>query len=144
MNLMVKLAWRLCTEPDQLWFRILQPKYAAYCDFLHLQEDNTNSSWIWKGIEQGLKIVQQHYRCTIKCGTKALVWYDRWVNGLTEPPTPKHNFADPARIVYVSDLMLNNPTRWNVPLTTELFDSQIVQLILNMYIPQHGEDALIW
>ncbi|XP_026428455.1 uncharacterized protein LOC113324353 [Papaver somniferum] len=42
--LITKLAWRLRTEPDQLWVKVLKPKYAPYCDFLLLQEDYNNSS----------------------------------------------------------------------------------------------------
>lgn len=44
MTLITKLAWRLCTESDQLWVKILKPKYSHHCEFIHLQEEHQNSS----------------------------------------------------------------------------------------------------
>ncbi|XP_026443765.1 uncharacterized protein LOC113343881 [Papaver somniferum] len=41
-------------------------------------------------------------------------------------------------------LMLATPRRWNASLVRKVFDTHVDNLILNMYIPQHGEDTLIW
>ncbi|XP_026435095.1 uncharacterized protein LOC113332802 [Papaver somniferum] len=103
-----------------------------------------NNSWIWKGLEVGLHYVKKFHIWDVRRGSKILVWYDKWVIGLDSPPTPRDYFREPARVVLVSDLMLDNPRRWNEQLVWDLFPDNITSLILQMRIPQQGSDRIIW
>ncbi|XP_026436024.1 uncharacterized protein LOC113333869 [Papaver somniferum] len=144
LALITKHAWRLCKEMDKAWVKIMKDRYSPYSDFLHLQDSPTNSSWIWKGLEIGLYYVRKFYRWDVRCGTRILVWYDKWVEGLEHPPTPNASFKEPAIIVYVSDLMLQNPRRWIAQLVMDLFPPEIACSILNMHLVQVGNDKMIW
>ncbi|XP_026458890.1 uncharacterized protein LOC113359483 [Papaver somniferum] len=144
LALITKLAWRLCNEEHTNWVNIMKAKYSPYCSFIHLQDSPSNSSWILKSIEVGLQYVKQFHKWDVRSGENILVWYDKWVAGLNSPHIPRDTFHEPARIVYVSDLMLNNPGRWNEQLVWSLFPDQIAQLILKMQLVKQGTDKLVW
>ncbi|XP_026416742.1 uncharacterized protein LOC113312202 [Papaver somniferum] len=109
LALITKLAWRLCTKSDKQWVINMKNKYAPHCNFLHLQQPHNNSSWMWKGIEKGLEVERKYYQWEIRCGTKALVRYDKWITGPDGPQIPREDYREPARIVKVSDLILVIP-----------------------------------
>ncbi|XP_026378098.1 uncharacterized protein LOC113272487 [Papaver somniferum] len=65
--LLTKMVWRISTQQDLLCVKVLRAKYFRGEEFLHIQNDrNNNSSWIWKGIEDGLKTLQRNVCMEIK------------------------------------------------------------------------------
>ncbi|XP_026450958.1 uncharacterized protein LOC113351122 [Papaver somniferum] len=142
--LLIKLAWRLCTEYKTICTQLMKVKYSPYTSFLHLQDSPSTPSWIWNGIDLGLSYVRKFSRWEVRDGKSISVWEDKWIIGLDSPPKPNDSFREPAAIVFVSDLLLDKPRRWNIQLVLDLFDFHTSQLILKMYIGQEGKDRLIW
>ncbi|XP_026378774.1 uncharacterized protein LOC113273237 [Papaver somniferum] len=86
LALLTKLAWRVCTENDQLWVKLLGSKYFKYGNILHQTLEAKNCSYMWNGIIKGLQIIQKNYFMEVNNGRKTKIWIDKWINGLDHPP----------------------------------------------------------
>ncbi|XP_026399479.1 uncharacterized protein LOC113295355 [Papaver somniferum] len=103
-----------------------------------------NYSWAWKGIQKQLTFIKQHCKWRLGRGNKIKIWLDVWVPGMDTPPTPKQGVADSEHYIWVKDIFLQDISQWNSELLHHLFDSNVMDLILNMRIPTEAEDKLIW
>ncbi|XP_026450861.1 uncharacterized protein LOC113350986 [Papaver somniferum] len=75
--LLTKLAWRIYHQQDQLLGRLPKAKYFKDENFLHISSEKNNTSLVWKGIEQGLFILQQHYYFEVNNGKTTRIWMDK-------------------------------------------------------------------
>lgn len=77
--IMEKLIWRLFTEAEKPWVRLLKAKYKAD----NLQDiqttTNQNPSFIWRGICWSRGLVEQGLGRIVNNGSSTFFWTDRWV-----------------------------------------------------------------
>ncbi|XP_026420596.1 uncharacterized protein LOC113316636 [Papaver somniferum] len=140
--LLTKIAWRICQNSDHLLTKILKAKYFKKEEFLHIEGERSNSSWTWKGIELGLSILQQNYNMEVNNGKGTKIWIDRWIIGLdikVEPLHPSH-----LQYVFVSEPILPESNRWNIPLLNIFSNSYIVDRIKDMHLSQDEQDIVRW
>ncbi|XP_026428270.1 uncharacterized protein LOC113324157 [Papaver somniferum] len=124
------------------WVKAIRSKY--FPDTSIHANIKTNCSWVWKGIQKQLTFIKQHCRWRLGRGNKIKIWLDVWIPGMSKPPTPKHGVTDSEQYIWVMDLFLQDSSQWNSELLHHLFDSNVVDLILNLRIPTAAEDKLIW
>lgn len=136
--LLTKLAWRMLTEKDAEWVKILSSKYYPNNNPLHA--GNAEGSWVWKGICRGLEIIKKNYCCEVGNGKNISKWKDIWVPTISG--TLPSRFMS-SNIVTVDQLMIPNSSKWNTDLLKLLFDNNIVTEICKIRIPLSGEDKLI-
>ncbi|XP_026458557.1 uncharacterized protein LOC113359081 [Papaver somniferum] len=141
--LLDKVAWRTCNDEDYLCFTILKAKYAKNDNFLHLEKLQDDCSWLWRSIYSGLEIIKQHTIWVVRCGTKISIWLDCWVIGLNSPPVPIVGSSSYNNFNLACDLYLPGTREWNINTINTLFSQDVVNLILNMQIPNSGEDFII-
>ncbi|XP_026436393.1 uncharacterized protein LOC113360274 [Papaver somniferum] len=81
--LLVREAWRICTNTDTQWGKAVQEKYFSCTSFLHAPF-RTNCSCF----------IKQHSQWRLGKGDKIEIWLDIWVIGLDVPPVPRIGITD--------------------------------------------------
>ncbi|XP_026435187.1 uncharacterized protein LOC113332901 [Papaver somniferum] len=71
LTMLTKLAWRMVTNPKEKWAQLLKALYFPNKDPLVDDISKSYSSWVWKSIQHGLKIVRQYYIWEIGDGRSA-------------------------------------------------------------------------
>lgn len=80
---LTKLGWRVLTEPNALWSRVLRSKYCkGRCD-LDMFEPVAGSSNVWKGITDNACWLKEGAATAIGNGKSTCFWDHKWA---MEPP----------------------------------------------------------
>ncbi|XP_031374099.1 uncharacterized protein LOC116188763 [Punica granatum] len=136
-----KTSWALTKTNISLAGRAIKAKYGNF-----LKSSNRSSpSPIWRGLQWCKDTIKNNTCFSVGNGTSILVWHDPWIPSINDhKPSPRSDtFQDPN--LKVSDLMLNHPKRWNIPLLTSLFEQAIVQNIIKIHLTQGNlEDSAQW
>ncbi|XP_026378591.1 uncharacterized protein LOC113273032 [Papaver somniferum] len=62
MAMLTKIAWRLVSEPDSLWSSTMKASHYPNTEIIRLDtKPKATDSWIWKGIMEGIALLQQYY-----------------------------------------------------------------------------------
>jgi len=90
----MKLGWRLITEPQSLWSRILKEKYGRGQDILTLEAKPSSCSNAWRGIMEAMPLIKKGVGVAIGDGRQTLFWSHRWLDGMvpeeqTHMPIPE-------------------------------------------------------
>lgn len=84
LALLAKQAWRIITNPNAFWVRMLKGIYFPRTNFLNATR-GARPSWVWSSLCQGRELLQKGLRWQIKSGKEVKFWTDKWVPSL-------HNF----------------------------------------------------
>ncbi|XP_074266442.1 uncharacterized protein LOC141589715 [Silene latifolia] len=77
---LTKLGWRVLTEPQTLWARVLRNKYCnGRCD-VDMFQPKPNMSNVWAGITSQAKIINRGSTVAVGNGRKTLFWDHSWVD----------------------------------------------------------------
>lgn len=91
---LTKLGWRVLTEPNALWSRVLRHKYCkGRCD-IDMFTPTTNMSNVWRGITDNVQWLKKGTSTAIGNGRHTLFWDHLWVTdiplrSLVTHPTPE-------------------------------------------------------
>lgn len=77
---LMKLGWRLHTEPSTLWTRILKEKYGRGRQLLDLVDRRSSCSNAWKGIMDTMKWTEKGMGYAISDGRSTKFWVHRWLD----------------------------------------------------------------
>ncbi|XP_072067045.1 uncharacterized protein [Arachis hypogaea] len=81
---LMKLFWRIITQPDALWAQVLKIKYGrGENPFFGVISKSTDSR-LWKNIAAITEIVQQNLTVSVGNGKNTSFWFDKWMKN--EPP----------------------------------------------------------
>lgn len=81
--LLTKNGWRLISNPDSLWAKLLKAKYFPNLDFL-ASEKSPKSFYLWSSLVWGKELLVHGIGCELSNGRNTLAWRDNWI--------PFHNF----------------------------------------------------
>ncbi|XP_026416443.1 uncharacterized protein LOC113311863 [Papaver somniferum] len=140
--LLTKMAWRINSQPDLLCAKVIRAKYFRGEEFLHIQNDRKRASWIWRGIEDGLKNLQKNVCMEIKNGKTTRIWKDHWIINLPANPIP--SYPSHENYTYVSELLNPDGSSWNISLLHIFFTPEISEKIERMEIIKEEEDIVRW
>ena len=90
---LTKLGWRMLTEPNSLWARVLRYKYCqGRCDVDMFQAKNGMSN-VWSGITENARVLCEGMRVAVGNGAQTRFWDHRWATDtplreLTTQPIP--------------------------------------------------------
>lgn len=142
----VKLIWKLLEDKNYVWGAIMKARYLKYKSFWEATS-NSRSSSMWKAIIECREDVKEECIWNVGNGDIILITKDPWLNN-------HHNYRPELKdniplgnISKVSDLMLQNPTRWNTEIIHQLFQEHSATQMLSIFIPDSievAEDRLIW
>ncbi|XP_026438065.1 uncharacterized protein LOC113336631 [Papaver somniferum] len=121
----------------------LQAKYYSDDDLFNL-ENKSSSTWSWRSISSELIFVLKNSCWCLGDGKKILIWKHRWIKELHAPPAPKPGSSTHLQYKYVHQLLSSDSTSWDIIILREIFDDNIVNLILSIPIHASQEDMLVW
>ncbi|XP_026396260.1 uncharacterized protein LOC113290887 [Papaver somniferum] len=98
--LLVREAWRLCTNREAEWVKAMQAKYYSGTSLIHATHKK-NYSWAWNGLQKKIPFIKQHSRWRIGQGNQVKIWVDVWILGLDHPPEPRSDAADSESFIWV-------------------------------------------
>ena len=142
---LAKLGWRVLTEPQTLWSRVLRSKYCeGRCDLdmFTLKADSSNA---WRGIVENINIVQQGINAAVGNGKKTFFWHHRWA---TNDPLLKHASPEPPKWlqdVTVSE-MWDRTTGWKFDLFADYLAPEFLQRIMayELVEDENADDEYFW
>ena len=74
-----KLGWRLVSEKQNLWARVVARKYIRGEVSIHKLLQKPTTSNLWKGIASKSSILNKGVRKRVRNGGDTLLWRDIWV-----------------------------------------------------------------
>ena len=79
---LMKLGWRVESEPNSLWARVIRAKYckAQSGDILMARHRSTSNAW--RGILETLEWTKRGAGMAVGDGRQTKFWYHRWLDGL--------------------------------------------------------------
>lgn len=81
--MLTKLCWRLLTEGNSLWARLMKAKYnISSLQTVHVQPDPT-ASFIWRSMCWSRDLLQQGLGKIVRNGRSTLFWLDKWLDSST-------------------------------------------------------------
>ncbi|XP_074271199.1 putative mitochondrial protein AtMg00310 [Silene latifolia] len=78
LALLGKKAWRLITNPDSLWSRLMKARYCPEGEFMTASIGH-NPSYTWRSIFEARSVLEQGLRRRIGDGNEMKVWGHAWV-----------------------------------------------------------------
>ena len=79
---LMKLSWRLETEPNALGARVLKAKYCKGRDLDNIVARRFSCSNAWRGIMETLKLTKRGVGVAVGDGRQTQFWCHRWIDGL--------------------------------------------------------------
>ena len=76
--ILMNQAWRLYTNPDMLWSKVLKTKYFPQTT-LFLNIRRTGGSHIWHSLSLGIKLLLDGLRWIVGDGQTIRIWKDQWL-----------------------------------------------------------------
>jgi len=71
---LMKLGWRLQTEPTTLWAHLLKEKYCRGRDWEHVTRSTTSVSNAWRGIRESISLTNKGMGLTVGDGRLTEFW----------------------------------------------------------------------
>ena len=129
-----KLLWKILTNQDGMWVRIMRKKYLRHHDFRNTQIKQGDSV-VWTNIMKCRELIRQGLIRTVGDGTNISFWQDNWIenrNLLDLLEREDHDTVDLE--LRVSDFIEDN--QWHGhKLNLYLQNHDIVQKIIGIPIP---------
>ncbi|XP_059440565.1 uncharacterized protein LOC132173020 [Corylus avellana] len=134
-SLLARLGWKLTSNQPLIWVDSLRSKYLKHgVSFLNAPS-NALSSWLWKGLLQNRKVVEQGACISISSGQNIDIWNNPWIPLMPNfKPIPNENLVG-LPSYSVEDLICPIGRGWNSLLLQDLFDPITVQHILSIHLP---------
>ncbi|CAI0626807.1 unnamed protein product [Linum tenue] len=143
---MIKLAWKILNNKDELWVKVLQGKYFHQREGRILGMKSSNHSSLWRGICKGFPMMQQATVWSIRDGRTTEFWNHPWIDH--ETILGEHclrELTEEERYMTVSE-MANDRGEWDWSRLHDVLPNEFICCIAGMETPAQdlGEDTTIW
>jgi len=129
--LLGKLWWKLFAKPLSLVIRILKVRVFPRRDFLNANIGH-EPSYVWQSILGSKELNRKGIGWWIGTSNKVIVWSTAWLNNNSNRYIETHMMKG-LESMLVSDLIIDNRTKWDWSLLNSLF--QLIDALSIMSIP---------
>lgn len=135
----MKLLWRLLSEPNNIWCRIINEKYIKDDNILDCSK-SSSKSWQFNKLISLMDEFKQGIRWLVGTGTNIRFWEDNWIGNMNLHCYNHYNLQDK-----VSDYITPNKI-WDIPKLCTVLPMHIVNHITQIIIPNYDTacDEIIW
>lgn len=136
--LLSKLAWKVVTNEQSLWVRILKGKYLQQGSFWETVW-NPQASWVWKGILKMRPHLERGLCWLVGNGVNISIWRDPWIPFIPGfKPSYNSEALATMEVDKVANLINQESGQWNRSLLWRLFSPEHVEAILKIHL---GSDS---
>ncbi|CAL1413056.1 unnamed protein product [Linum trigynum] len=148
MNLayMVKLAWNLFNNEEDLWVKVLQGKYFHHKDGRIHKMKKSNHSSLWKGIVKAMPFMKQATLWSPRDGETTGFWTQPWVaNGLILQDFASSELSEEEQNASVAS-WVDDSGEWDWERLRRYLPDSLINLIAGIEAPRagSGEDKTVW
>ena len=141
---LMKLNWRLKTQPHTLWARILQEKYCRRQDLERLPDRRVSNSNVWRGIMDTIELTSKGMGMAIGDGRLTNFWTHKWLDGQQLLDHALSQIPEQHYPLRVCDYWLPG-SGWDWPRLSQLLPSDILRRIASFELPMEAiDDQPIW
>ncbi|KAF5448516.1 hypothetical protein F2P56_029042 [Juglans regia] len=147
--LVLKNVWSLLNGPNSLWKEVISKKYLGSKTFFEAAPKVSDSRF-WKSLLKQREFLRSSACYQINNGSSTKVWTGPWIptiHNFIPDPNPENNL-DPNLNMTVSELILEEPRRWNVLLFNTLFSDHSSREIQKISLANHNfqtvQDKINW
>jgi hypothetical protein len=141
LSMLAKQVWRLLSEPDSLWARVLRVKYYPNGRLLNANP-KSGSSFTWQSILAWLDCFKKGCIWRVGDGSKIDIWKDNWI-----PSSHNLKIMTPRGtniITRVSDLINPANDTWDEDLIQDIFWPIDAHRIMQIPLTPEREDFVAW
>ncbi|KAL2898047.1 hypothetical protein RDABS01_039829, partial [Bienertia sinuspersici] len=142
---LTKLGWRVLTEPNALWSRVLRQKYCrGRCD-IDMFKATTNMSNVWSGIIENAGTIRKGSSIAVGNGQRTLFWDHSWATDLPLSSEAIQTIPESIEGATVSE-MWDASTGWKWDLFGDYLPSDILKRIASHELVEDMEagDLVYW
>ncbi|KAM2950773.1 hypothetical protein COP2_000350 [Malus domestica] len=141
---LAKQCWRLLTEPNSLWARVIKARYFPHCSFWEAKK-GARASWAWSSLLSGRELLASGSHWQIMGGDDVRVWVDRWLPSLPSGhPLPLGEVSVSSNL-RVSSLIDASSCQWDIDFLRPFLSMADQRAIQETIIgDSRWNDRLIW
>ncbi|XP_021803273.1 uncharacterized protein LOC110747395 [Prunus avium] len=144
LALLAKQCWRLLTEPDSFWAKVIKSRYFPNCDFL-LAPKGARASWAWSSLLAGRDLILRGARWQILDGSRVHLWTDKWLPCVANPILRPTDGSTTDDTMMVSTIINPISMQWNLSSIRDAISDRDLEKILTLPLGDGSEsDRVIW
>ena len=142
--LLAKLNWRLHTEQDMLWTRVLKQNYCTSRRASAINADRLPCSQVWSAMKRGREVFNKGSMWLVGRDSNQSFWFGNWIKG----GPIRHRILGPmtreADLLEVKDVLTDSGWDWDcIPFMLPMEIKNLIQAT-PMLITSRGTDTLVW
>jgi len=146
MALLMKLCWKMVSNPNALWVRVFCAKYNLRKLSVDIPNRKSNRSPCFKSIQTAWEYFAKGLRWDVKDGRSVLFWVDSWLPG-SDPliNSAVHALSSSDRHKTVADYV-DQEGRWKWSELQGLLPREVIDIIAEVDTPRlgSGTDKPVW
>uniref|UniRef100_A0A2N9IDR3 Reverse transcriptase domain-containing protein n=1 Tax=Fagus sylvatica TaxID=28930 RepID=A0A2N9IDR3_FAGSY len=132
--LLAKMGWSMASKEKKLWVNFFAAKYLKGQSFWNIKL-SSSASWVWKSVLSSRELLSKGICWKIGDGRGLEAWDNPWIPSLEGfKPSPKSQEA--RHPLWVSELIINNPPRWDLDKLKNFFDDNTIRAIQEIHLSQ--------
>ncbi|CAN6559258.1 unnamed protein product [Malus baccata var. baccata] len=142
--LLAKQCWRLVSDPNSLWARVIKARYFPRCNIWEATKGG-RASWAWSSILSGRDLLKLGSHWQILGGQDVRVWVDKWLPSLPMGHPMPLGSVPVTLNLRVSSLICPDSRRWDLNFLLPFLSDSDKQAIEDTPIGDLSrKDRIIW
>ncbi|CAN1833195.1 Putative ribonuclease H protein At1g65750 [Linum perenne] len=140
LALLAKQGWRLLTNTELLWARLLKALYFPNSDFLQASKTR-RPSWIWASLCDSREVITLGARKNLISGRQIRVFKDPWIPSSPGFRLPRQERDEPMAMDWINE----GGTEWNITEVSRHCNQTEIDAILRIPVGlREGADQWVW
>lgn len=140
---MAKLAWKIISEPENWWVKLVKLKYLRTTNFFSTSKKN-NHSLAWKGILDARPLILEGMQWLVGNGSSINLWTFNWCYPFPLFKFVPHSQKHLLNLSQTVDTIISN-NNWNPDAIAPFLPHDVITHISSLPLPiEARNDEFIW